>query len=268
MKNFSVCPFSYSIPFFLFFSMSCTSMMDSALNDNNIAAFRGAIQAGYPMDGRDRDGNTLLHRAASSGANEIVKELIGAGADTGAFNSRGSTPLQLAVYEGSRAPGARERYQNIVSMLIGAGASVTSKDQSSISIIDSSVIGYDIVIIRWLLEKGARFSHRYGLFPMISALIIGGRLHNSVGLSDADKVEIAEIMVQHGASINETDEDGKTPLITAAFYGDSAIAEFLLKKGCAIDSVDKTGATALQIALQRSSFGVADLIRKYSASRP
>ncbi len=57
-----------------------------------------AIALGADVNAADTTGDTALHAAAAHGMNSVIELLAGHGADPGAVNRRGQTPLALAVY--------------------------------------------------------------------------------------------------------------------------------------------------------------------------
>ena len=60
--------------------------------------------------------------------------------------------------------------------------------------------------------------------------------------------EIVRALLQHGADVNRTDDEGRTALIAAAYMGHSEIVEHLLDYGAEIDHADSDGRTALSVA--------------------
>ena len=60
--------------------------------------------------------------------------------------------------------------------------------------------------------------------------------------------EIVKALLQHGADVNRTDDEGRTALIAAAYMGHSEIVEHLLDYGAEIDHADSDGRTALSVA--------------------
>ena len=55
-------------------------------------------------------------------------------------------------------------------------------------------------------------------------------------------------LLRHGADINHTGADGRTPLINAIMSDDLAAVNFLLAHGADLDHIDNSGAHALQYA--------------------
>jgi ankyrin repeat protein len=57
------------------------------------------------------------------------------------------------------------------------------------------------------------------------------------------------LLVEHGADVNVQDNEGKTPLMGAAFYGGLGVVQYLRQHGARVDVVDSRGRTAASIAL-------------------
>ncbi len=55
-------------------------------------------------------------------------------------------------------------------------------------------------------------------------------------------------MIEHNASLDETDNVGQTALQMAAVRGNFEVVQFLVEKGANITSLDKDGLNALQVA--------------------
>ena len=66
----------------------------------------------------------------------------------------------------------------------------------------------------------------------------------------ANRVDVARVLVSHGANVNALDKAGMTPLLYAASidYGDSAMIDLLLKAGASKHAKTAEGQTALDLA--------------------
>jgi ankyrin repeat protein len=84
------------------------------------------IEAGSPLDARDLNGTTPLHRAVRSRGASAVAALLAGGASPNLGNESGSSPLHLAVQTtgrgGSGTARAREQQERIISLLLHHGA--------------------------------------------------------------------------------------------------------------------------------------------------
>lgn len=97
---------------------------------------------------------TALHHAAQSGSPEMVRDLLRAGANVNALDSRGFGPLIFAIAEEQQNP-------EIVRMLIAAGADVNSRDKTGETPLDwAEKFGHPEVIAA-LKKAGARSGVAY-----------------------------------------------------------------------------------------------------------
>jgi uncharacterized protein len=97
------------IPWFRYIALSA--------GPNAMTAF---AEHGFPVDGLDEDGNTLLHHAAQGQRIDTVKWLLARGLKVDARNQLGETPLMLAAYR---------LELNAVRTLLEAKADVSLHDQ-------------------------------------------------------------------------------------------------------------------------------------------
>jgi ankyrin repeat protein len=92
----------------------------------------------------------------------------------------------------------------------------------------------------------------------MAAVLAGGRL------------EIAEILIQHGADIDAKNAQGRTALMFAAGDNETDMARLLLAHGANPKIADKQGWTALRLAATHDAFNrdtqrIKALLRQYGA---
>ena len=68
---------------------------------NSHEIIEALLEAGIDLELTDQEGNTALHKAASTGNTEILNTLIKKGANIHATNNNGDTPLHLAIRKGN-----------------------------------------------------------------------------------------------------------------------------------------------------------------------
>jgi ankyrin repeat protein len=116
-------------------------------------------------------------------------------------------------------------------------------------------------LVRLLLENGAdaRAREAPGSFFMLgrTALHLAALQGN---------VEIAQLLIQCGASVNDIYTGYRTPLHEAASKGNSAIAMLLLQKGAPVDACDESRYRPLHAACMAGSYDVARVLLQRGAN--
>ncbi|GIX84593.1 hypothetical protein CEXT_93621 [Caerostris extrusa] len=81
----------------------------------------------------------------------------------------------------------------------------------------------------------------------------------------AGQVKCARLLLTYGADINILDQNNKTPLHYASYYGNVALAEALLKMGADVDTPQCPTATLL-VACKYDNVECADMLLNYIAN--
>jgi ankyrin repeat protein len=77
-----------------------------------------------------------------------------------------------------------------------------------------------------------------------------------IGMDDA----AAEVLIEHGADLDATNDSGTTALMTAALFGQAEIAERLVEAGADRSVTDDKGLTAAAIARRQGREDLASLL--------
>ncbi len=80
------------------------------------------------------------------------------------------------------------------------------------------------------------------------------------------KVEMVQWLLQHKATVDSTDTNGRTPLLWAASQGHPEVARVLLQAGAKINKTNRGGWTALHYAADKDHLEVAQLLIESGAS--
>lgn len=83
-------------------------------------------------------------------------------------------------------------------------------------------------------------------------------IHSAVASGDADK--ISEELAKNASSINQPDDNGRTPLHIAVENNDARTVSLLISKGADPAAKDRAGKTPLRIAIESDSVGCVKLI--------
>jgi ankyrin repeat protein len=105
------------------------------------------VLTGAGINSKNRFGETHLHLAAERCHSEIVKFLVGIGADKEAKDDKNQTPLHLA---------AETRHFESVKFLVGIGADKEAKDEKGWTPLHHSISTYgNTEMVKFLVKSGA-----------------------------------------------------------------------------------------------------------------
>jgi ankyrin repeat protein len=239
------------------------------------------LAAGADVDAANRYGLRPLHVAIESGDAALTRRLLEAGAGTSALDRAGETPLMLAARIGevdiARALlehgaavearddrfgqtalmiAAREGHLETARVLLEAGAAVdaqTKPEQPPRFIPPSESPaglsrGTGIIRAGWPDGRGKRFPAGGSKTPLLYATREG-------------HLEVARLLLDHGASLELADDNGVTPLISAIVNASIIrvnrtgtsdhlkIAQLLLDAGADVNAADWYGETPLWAAV-------------------
>lgn len=173
------------------------------------------IRSSYIRQAKYGDGDfTPLHHAASIGDLEISEVLVDYGADINAKTSfLETTPLMVAAEYGRI---------EVIDFLLKKGAKLGYKN---IYERDALLLAIDsrrnrVNVVELLLNNGARADVRYykGSTALHHAAMGGDYL-------------VYELLKKHGAEVSAKDDEGATPLITAAQHHRNRMVYDMLTKG-------------------------------------
>ena len=169
------------------------------------------LVAGANANVKDEQGNPALIVAVawSSGNTEIIKLLLGKGADVNAKESRfGATVLAFASSDG---------HTEIVRLLLENGADINAKDNvNGYTALIEATFNNNIEVVRLLLGNGADINAKdvRGATALMMATI-------------KDNIEIVRLLLEYGADVNMVDNHNYTAIMLASMRRNDEIVELL-----------------------------------------
>ena len=191
--------------------------------------------------------DSALNSAVYHGHSQILTILLEAGTDP---NIHGEHVPALHV-------AAANDNAEAAKILISHGAKINVRDtvNNDTALIYGTRDG-KFRVVEYLLDAGADHSltDKRGFTP----------LHIAVARND---MTLVQSLLDHGAAINiRTQGDGRTPLMIAAVAGFEEMVELLLSLGADPSIVDGGAKSPLERAVECHRSGVADALRKLSAT--
>lgn len=245
--------------------------MAFAIEKNNKELVELLIAHGADVNAKSRDGTPFLHGVRNK---EILELLLKHGADANAKDTHGDSLLWHACYDNKQA-----------DLLLKHGADINIKNSQGRTVLHLASRFARDNVAKWLLAHGADVNAKddsYGQTPLFHAVrsyerhfaSAPARASQPVAVSDSRQAESAsnsptitseddlnsvfpsgfdtsnskatvKLLLAHGADVNATDRQGRSPLHVAPTK-DSA--ELLLAHGVAVNTKRTDGATALHLA--------------------
>ncbi len=252
------------------------SLLHIAVREKKPYLVRQLIQAGAPVNAKNKAKETALLMAVRDEQLGVVKDLLAAGANPNIKDRHNITPLQIALNKKNLA------YSRA---LINARANV--------NVIDSSPAGsspliiaaeqVNIPLMKMLLKAGANpnFERKYGdktaLLVAISKadmnmlrLLLNAKADVNIRgdsrqtplhfATDKKHLGMVNLLLKHHPAINVLDASGYSPLHNAVLSRNLPIVRRLLEAGAQPNTVDNTGDTPLIDALKWRKAGIAKLL--------
>ncbi len=83
---------------------------------------------------------------------------------------------------------------------------------------------------------------------------------------EGDHTEVAEILLNSGAHIDQTDNEGRTPLMKAVRAGHICTVRYLISKGADVNrSTNSNDSTVLSLACAGGHLEIASLLLKHGS---
>jgi len=197
----------------------------------------------------DQQGMTALHWAAQVGgerAQEIIGQLIAAGAKIEARNSLGRTPLIIAAWRGNTGA---------LNSIIAQNPDIEARDRDRWTALLQAAASGNKENVEALINKGASVN--------VKDNVEMTPLHWAV--RENFTPELVDLLINHGAELNARDHTGMTPLHWAV-ASDAGAVEMLVDRGVNIDAKNDAGETSLMFAIRQGDVRIAAYLISQGAS--
>jgi uncharacterized protein len=205
-------------------SLTLDQQLIVAAKKGDDASIQKLLKKGARIEARSKDGLTALALAADFGHADTVELLLRHGADATAGGLTGKEALLETAKAGN--PGK-------MRVLLGRGAfDLATKNEVLLATVQSTP---PLVIETQASPEEMKQIERWGKEHPVEAMPFPAM----------DYAQTVKVLLDSGASIEEKDETGATPLIWAAGNAQTDTVKLLLERGASVDATSSSGMTAL-----------------------
>ncbi|RZC41502.1 Ankyrin repeat domain containing protein [Asbolus verrucosus] len=229
------------------------TLLHYAVAENSLEFAEWLIRNGASINATDIDGYTPLHRAFKQDSQEMAQLLLkkcNRSIDFHVVDQKSQENVLQCAAQCSPA---------LVELLLKSGASARATSQDGSTPLDCALEEENAQVFELLLEEldddVVHMTERDGRTVLHIAAAQGC-------------VNLARVLLRKGASINEADRSGCTPLDNAAQKGHLDILELLLEKDrnfVAVNKSDHHGRTLLHLAVEEDNLDMVELLVRKGA---
>ncbi len=162
-----------------------------------------------------------------------------------------------------------------VEFLVSKDVSVNATDKYGCTLLHWSALKGHSDIAKFLVDRGANVNAKdiLGRTPMHFAVMNNHKdIQDVYGrgptytTAESNDEEIVQLFLMKGASVNEADENGETPLHLASWDGHLGILQHLINNGANIGTKDSSGKTPLDIARDKGHNNIVQYLQQTQSS--
>ena len=230
------------------------SPLHCAAHNGQVAALKALLAASASIDARDDAGFSPLQDAVMNGQMEAAAVLLDKGADPVAVETSNNRDVaELALGRQSNPS---------TFALVWSKLNAEQKKTSGGRLLVVAARNGRRDILEYILKEGVLIDSPAIGRANQTALIAAAKEHD---------VEILKFLIEKRANVAASDEDGKTALHWAVWFGAIENARILLENKTPVDAPDKFGDTALHYLTgggmaEPTAFAFAELLLKHGAN--
>lgn len=269
------------------------------VTSGSLEAARLLLDHGVDPNTREMTGMPVLSRAIQEGREPFVKLLLERGADANCRNAMGLPMVVDCIKSGKLAmarlllmyradPNSRDlsgtpvllhaimsRNEEAAMMLLDYGADANASCWSGHNALVLAVQARMAPLVKKLLERGANpnqkvddayggmCGHRCSGQASNQQSLLLWTLYNT--LYDSDRLELARLLLVHGADVRRKSAIGSCALVYAVAHGKRELARLLLEHGADPNASPGSGQSLLLFAVEQSDEPMAQLLLKHGA---
>ena len=220
--------------------------------NNWMNTFKALLKAKANLNLATNNGWTPLLNAVSENKPEMVSALIKAGADVNLVNNDYWGPLHWTV--NGKENQAHDGHK-LAKLLLQAGANINQQTNTGYTPLYLSVVNNRKKEFDVLLKSQPDINKTYQKTDRTLVHILS--------VDKGDNKEMLRALIKRGANINKKDNVGDTPLMLAAYFGQTGAAKILIEAGADLDAINWSDKqkSALDYAVEKGNYSIADLIR-------
>jgi len=212
------------------------ALRHATINDD-IDLVKVLLARNFPVNAADKDGRTALFYGRNI---EIVKALLGAGANVNVRTLSGDTPL-IDV--------ARDGNEDVAKLLLENGANVNAAKENGATALMGAANNGHMGLAKILLDAKAEVNaaNKYGETALMKA-------------ANSGNMNLIKILLDAKAEVNAANKHGETVLMMAANSGHMELAKTLLDAKADVNAANVHGDTALMRAANNGHMELAKFL--------
>jgi ankyrin repeat protein len=184
-----------------------------------------------------------LARAVQIGDIDQLERNIHWNADINKPGPDGLAALHVAAKKGSLV---------MSKILVKNGANLEVADAQGHTPLLKALIARNTIVAEYLSRSGAKLDPN-------------SALHETARLGSADR-DVIGFLLRQGATLDNTDAEGNTPLHSAILNDQRVVAKYLINRGASLDIRNRAGMTPLALAMERKNRDIERILRQFGAS--